>query len=78
MARPGRRSSPSGARQSRLDGPERTDHDGQGALLDPGGRCFAGTLGGLDGRYLFLLCNEFEGADQLQALQARRHPRKVG
>lgn len=34
--------------------------------------CFACTLGGPDGQHLFLLCNEFEGVDQLQALQARR------
>jgi len=34
--------------------------------------CFACTLGGPDGRHLFLLCNEFEGVDQLQAVQARR------
>ena len=34
--------------------------------------CFATTLGGPDGRHLFLLCNEFEGVDQMQAVQARR------
>lgn len=34
--------------------------------------CFACTLGGPDGQHLFLLCNEFEGVDQLQAVQARR------
>ena len=34
--------------------------------------CFAATLGGPDGRHLFLLCNEFEGVDQMQAVQARR------
>jgi sugar lactone lactonase YvrE len=34
--------------------------------------CFAATLGGPDGRHLFLLCNEFEGIDQMQAVQARR------
>ena len=34
--------------------------------------CFACTLGGPDGRQLFLLCNEFEGIDQLEAVQARR------
>ena len=37
--------------------------------------CFACTLGGPDGRNLFLLCNEFEGVDQLQAVQARRSAR---
>ena len=34
--------------------------------------CFACTLGGPNGRHLFLLCNEFEGVDQLEAVQARR------
>jgi sugar lactone lactonase YvrE len=34
--------------------------------------CFACALGGPDGQHLFLLCNEFEGVDQLQAVQARR------
>lgn len=34
--------------------------------------CFAATLGGPEGRQLFLLCNEFEGVDQLQAIQSRR------
>ncbi|MEV5705230.1 SMP-30/gluconolactonase/LRE family protein [Actinoallomurus sp. NPDC052274] len=34
--------------------------------------CFAVTLGGPDGRHLFLLCNEFEGVGQMQAVQARR------
>ena len=34
--------------------------------------CFACALGGPDGRHLFLLCNEFEGIDQLEAVQARR------
>jgi sugar lactone lactonase YvrE len=34
--------------------------------------CFAMALGGPDGRHLFLLCNEFEGVDQLRAIQARR------
>lgn len=34
--------------------------------------CFAATLGGPDGSHLFLLCNEFEGVDQMQAVQARR------
>jgi sugar lactone lactonase YvrE len=37
--------------------------------------CFACGLGGPDGRHLFLLCNEFEGVDQLQAVQARRSAR---
>ena len=34
--------------------------------------CFACALGGPQGRHLFLLCNEFEGIDQLKAVQARR------
>jgi sugar lactone lactonase YvrE len=37
--------------------------------------CFACGLGGPDGRQLFLLCNEFEGVDQMQAVQARRSAR---
>ncbi|WP_020502498.1 SMP-30/gluconolactonase/LRE family protein [Sciscionella marina] len=37
--------------------------------------CFAVTLGGPEGRHLFLLCNEFEGVDQLQAVQSRRSAR---
>jgi sugar lactone lactonase YvrE len=34
--------------------------------------CFACALGGPEGRHLFLLCNEFEGVDQLIAVQTRR------
>lgn len=37
--------------------------------------CFSCVLGGPDGRHLFLLCNEFEGIDQLEAVQARRSAR---
>ncbi len=37
--------------------------------------CFACALGGPDGRDLFLLCNEFEGIDQLQAVLDRRSAR---
>jgi len=37
--------------------------------------CFSCALGGPDGRQLFLLCNEFEGVDQLKAVQARRSAR---
>ncbi|MBB4688730.1 SMP-30/gluconolactonase/LRE family protein [Amycolatopsis jiangsuensis] len=37
--------------------------------------CFACTLGGPDGKQLFLLCNEFEGVDQMQAVQQRRSAR---
>lgn len=34
--------------------------------------CFACVLGGPEGRHLFLLCNDFEGIDQREAVQARR------
>lgn len=37
--------------------------------------CFSCALGGPEGRHLFLLCNEFEGVDQLKAVQARRSAR---
>jgi len=37
--------------------------------------CFSCALGGPEGRHLFLLCNEFEGVDQLTAVQARRSAR---
>lgn len=37
--------------------------------------CFACALGGPEGRHLFLLCNEFEGVDQLDAVLARRSAR---
>jgi sugar lactone lactonase YvrE len=37
--------------------------------------CFSCTLGGLDGRQLFLLCNEFESVDQMVAIQSRRSAR---
>jgi sugar lactone lactonase YvrE len=37
--------------------------------------CFACALGGPDGRHLFLLCNEFEGIDQLESVLARRSAR---
>ena len=37
--------------------------------------CFACALGGPEGRHLFLLCNEFEGVDQLEAVLARRSAR---
>lgn len=39
--------------------------------------CFSCVLGGPEGRHLFLLCNEFEGVDQLVAIQARRSARIV-
>ena len=34
--------------------------------------CFACTLGGPDGRHLFLLCNEFESIDRIEEVLARR------
>ena len=37
--------------------------------------CFACGLGGPEGRHLFLLCNEFEGVDQLQAVLSRHSAR---
>jgi sugar lactone lactonase YvrE len=37
--------------------------------------CFSCALGGVGGRQLLLLCNEFEGVDQMVAVQARRSAR---
>jgi sugar lactone lactonase YvrE len=37
--------------------------------------CFSCALGGPEGRHLFLLCNEFEGVDQLESVLARRSAR---
>jgi sugar lactone lactonase YvrE len=37
--------------------------------------CFSCALGGPEGRHLFLLCNEFEGIDQLESVLARRSAR---
>jgi sugar lactone lactonase YvrE len=37
--------------------------------------CFSCTVGGPDGRHLFLLCNEFEGIDRAAEVQARRSAR---
>ncbi len=37
--------------------------------------CFACALGGPEGRHLFLLCNEFEGVDQIESVLARRSAR---
>ena len=37
--------------------------------------CFACALGGPENRHLFLLCNEFEGIDQLGSVLARRSAR---
>jgi sugar lactone lactonase YvrE len=37
--------------------------------------CFSCAVGGPEGRHLFLLCNEFEGVDQLESVLARRSAR---
>ncbi len=37
--------------------------------------CFSCALGGPAGRHLFLLCNEFEGVDQLESVLLRRSAR---
>ncbi|PPK66082.1 SMP-30/gluconolactonase/LRE family protein [Actinokineospora auranticolor] len=37
--------------------------------------CSSCALGGPEGRHLFLLCNEFDSVDQLQAVLARRSAR---
>ncbi|MFD8100001.1 SMP-30/gluconolactonase/LRE family protein [Nocardia fluminea] len=37
--------------------------------------CFSCALGGPQGRHLFLLCNEFEGIDKLEAVLERRSAR---
>jgi len=37
--------------------------------------CFSCALGGPEGRHLFLLCNEFEGIDQVESVLARRSAR---
>jgi hypothetical protein len=37
--------------------------------------CLSCVLGGPQGRHLFLLCNEFEGIDQLDSVLARRSAR---
>lgn len=37
--------------------------------------CFACTLGGPEGRHLFLLCDEFEGIDRMDAVLDRRSAR---
>jgi sugar lactone lactonase YvrE len=37
--------------------------------------CFSCTVGGPDGRHLFLLCNEFEGIERAPEVQARRSAR---
>lgn len=62
----GEADAPAGACVRVLDGGEITHR------IDTDLPCFACALGGPDGRHLFLLCNEFEGIDKLQALQGRR------
>jgi sugar lactone lactonase YvrE len=62
-------SAPAGACVRVLDGGEITHR------IETELPCFACTLGGPDGRHLFLLCNEFEGVDQLRAVQSRRTAR---
>lgn len=62
-------SAPAGAVVRVLDGGEIT-HRVETELP-----CFSCALGGPDGRHLFLLCNEFEGVDQLGAVLARRSAR---
>lgn len=37
--------------------------------------CFSCALGGPEGRHLFLLCNEFDGIDQLESVLTRRSAR---
>lgn len=37
--------------------------------------CFSCTVGGPDGRHLFLLCNEFEGIERAREVQERRSAR---
>ncbi|MCD2196771.1 SMP-30/gluconolactonase/LRE family protein [Actinomycetospora endophytica] len=68
-AHTGRPSAPSGACVRVLEGGEITHR------IEVDQPCFACGLGGPDGRSLFLLCNDFEGVDQLQAVLSRRSAR---
>jgi sugar lactone lactonase YvrE len=68
-AHTGAPSAPGGALARVLEGGEITHR------VEVDQPCFACGLGGPDGRQLFLLCNEFEGVDRLQAVQARRSAR---
>jgi sugar lactone lactonase YvrE len=61
--------SPAGACVRVLDGGEITHR------VEVDLPCFACGLGGPDGRQLFLLCNEWEGIEQAQAVLARRSAR---
>jgi sugar lactone lactonase YvrE len=62
-------SAPAGAVVRVLDGGEITHR------VETDLPCFACALGGPEGRHLFLLCNEFEGVDRLNAVLARRSAR---
>ena len=62
-------SAPAGAVVRVLDGGEIT-HRVETELP-----CFSCALGGSKGRQLFLLCNEFEGVDQLESVMTRRSAR---
>ncbi|SDC81225.1 SMP-30/gluconolactonase/LRE family protein [Actinokineospora iranica] len=62
-------SGPAGAVVRVLDGGEITHR------VETDLPCFSCALGGPAGRHLFLLCNEFEGVDQLEAVLARRSAR---
>ncbi len=62
-------SGPAGAVVRVLDGGEITHR------VETDLPCFSCALGGPEGRHLFLLCNEFEGIDQLDAVLARRSAR---
>ncbi|MGO4592152.1 SMP-30/gluconolactonase/LRE family protein, partial [Paenarthrobacter sp. 2TAF44] len=60
---------PAGAVVRVLDGGEITHR------IETDVPCFSCALGGPQGRHLFLLCNEFEGVDQLRSVQERRSAR---
>ena len=62
-------SGPAGAVVRVLDGGEITHR------VETDLPCFSCALGGPEGRHLFLLCNEFEGVDQLESVLARRSAR---
>lgn len=62
-------SGPAGAVVRVLDGGEITHR------VETDLPCFACALGGPENRHLFLLCNEFEGIDQLESVLARRSAR---
>lgn len=69
MPDPDDESAPAGAVVRVLDGGEIT-HRVETELP-----CFSCALGGPQGRHLFLLCNEFEGIDQIEAVLSRRSAR---